>query len=158
MLFVGESNVARTIMAEALLVRLGGDAFEVFSAGRNPAAHIGAHTLEVLQQAGCPTAELRPKSWNDFVTPSAPTIDVVVTLDDALKNGPFPIWYNKPVHVHWSFANPLLLAQNDGELQGTHRRLYGDMEQQILKLAALNLQDLSPYALQTKLMSIAPKG
>lgn len=156
-LFVGESNTARSIIAEALLSRLGGNAFQVFSAGRNPAAHLGAHTLEVLKQAGCPTESLRPKSWNEFVSPSAPTLDVVITLDEGLKNGPFPIWYNKPVHVHWPFANPQALSHNDSELQGAHRRLYGDMEQQMLKLAGLKLAGLSNYALQTKLMSITPK-
>ena len=158
MLFVGEANSARSIIAEALLARLGGGAFQVFSAGRNPVGHISAHALEALEQAGSDTSGLRPKSWNEFVTPTAPTLDVVVTVESALKNGPFPIWYSNPVYVHWPFANPQTLSHGDRERQGAHRRLYGDMEQQILKLTALDLKGLSGHALKAKLDTIAPKG
>lgn len=145
-------------MAEALLTRLGGGAFQVFSAGRAPGGQISAHTLETLKQAGYDTSALYPKSWKTFVSPSAPTMDVVVTLDDALKNGPFPIWYTKPVYAHWPFVNPQTSAHNDQERQGAHRRLFGDMEQQMLKLAALNLKGLGPAALQARFASIAPKA
>ena len=155
---VGEGNVARSIMAEALLARLGGSAFQGFSAGRNPASHINAHAQEVLNQAGCHTPGLRPKSWNEFVTFAAPTLDIVVTVESALKNGPFPIWYSNPVYVHWPFANPQTLAHGDNERQGAHRLLYIAMEQQIRKLAALDLKGLSGNALKAKLDAIVPKG
>ena len=158
MLFVGEANSSRSIMAEALLNRSGGGAFRVFSAGHKPANILSAHTLETLKQAGYDTSALRPKSWNDFVTPSAPTLHVVVTLDDALKKGPYPIWYSSPVHVHWPFINPQAVAGGDAELKGAHRRLYGDMEQQILKLLGLDLTGLEPAQLKTKLAAIAPRG
>ncbi|HEY9164106.1 MAG TPA: arsenate reductase ArsC [Magnetovibrio sp.] len=158
MLFVSEGNAARSIMAEALLKRLGSRTFQVFSAGRKPADHLNAHTLETLKQAGYDTSELRPKSWDMFVTPSAPTLHVVVTLDDAMKKGPFPIWYCNPMHVHWPFADPQAVAGGDAERKGAHRRLYGDMEQQILKLLGLDLTGLNDYALKAKLSFIAPKG
>lgn len=158
MLFVSEGNAARSIMAEALLTRLGARTFQVFSAGHKPADHLNAHTLETLKQAGYDTSELRPKSWNTFVTPSAPTLHAVVTLDDALKKGPLPIWYCSPVHVHWPFVDPQSAMGDDVERKGAHRRLYGDMEQQILKLLSLDLTGLSGYALKAKLTAIAPKG
>lgn len=145
-------------MAEALLRRLGGDAFEVYSAGRNPAKQISAHTLETLRQAGYPTDDLHPKSWQVFVKPTAPALQVVITMDEALKRGPFPIWFSNPVYVHWPFADPQTVPGGDMERRGAYRRLYGNMEQQILKLAGLNVKDLNPHALKGKLDSIAPNG
>ena len=144
-------------MAEALLRRLGRGAFEVFSAGNRPANQVSAHTLETLRQAGYDVSTLQAKSWDVFVKPTAPNLDVVVSLDKSLKNGPFPIWYSNPVHVHWPFVDPLTLGTEDGERQGAHRRLYGDMEQQILKLMGLNLIGLADHALRDKLATIAPK-
>lgn len=144
-------------MAEALLTRLGRGAFHVFSAGNRPANQVSAHTLETLRQAGYDVSNLEAKSWNVFVKPTAPNLDVVVTLDPSLKNGPFPIWYSNPVHVHWPFVDPHTLGGDDTQRKGAHRRLYGDLEQQILKLLGLNLAGLDGYALRDKLSAIAPK-
>ena len=145
-------------MAEALLARFGGEAYQAFSAGRNPDRQVSAHAHETLKQAGFNTVNLRSKSWDEFVAPTAPTIDIVVTLDHALKDGPFPIWHNKPVFAHWPFDNPRNLSQNDQERQGMHRRLFSSLEQQILKLTSLNLNGLGSYAMTTKLSAIGPKG
>lgn len=145
-------------MAEALLARFGGDAYQAFSAGRKPGLHVSAYAHETLKQAGFNTANLRSKSWNEFVTPTAPTIDIVVTLDHVLKDGPFPIWYNKPVFAHWHFDNPQKLSQNDQERQSMYRRLFSSLENQILKLTSLNLNGLGSYTMTTKLSVIGPKG
>jgi len=144
-------------MAEALLGRLGGKAFQAFSAGRSPAGQLGAHTSETLKQAGYDISSLYPKSWNTFVSPTAPALHVVVTLDDALKNGPFPAWFSVPVYVHWPFANPHAAPGGDQERQGAHRRLYSAMEQQMLSLTGLGVKGLTGSALKAKLASIAPK-
>lgn len=161
-LFLSEANAARSIMAEALLARLGGETYQAFSAGRNPGrtpgSKVSAHALETLKLAGFNTVNLRSKSWNEFVTPTAPTIDIVVTLDHALEGGPFPIWHNKPVFAHWPFDNPQKLSQNDQERQGMHRRLFSSLEHQILKLTSLKLDGLGSYAMTTKLNAISPKG
>jgi len=156
-LFAGEANAARTIIAEALLRRLGGEAFGAYSAGRNPALNIHGHTLETLKQAGYVTDNLYPKSWQEFVRPTAPALHVVVTMDEALKRGPFPIWFSDPVYVHWPYSDPQAVAEGDMERRGAYRRLYGDLEQQILKLTGMNLKGLSPYALKDRLDAIAPK-
>jgi len=156
-LFAGEANAARTIIAEALLRRLGGEAFRAFSAGRNPAFNIHGHTLETLKQAGYVTDNLYPKSWQEFARPTAPALHVVVTMDEALKRGPFPIWFSDPVYVHWPYPDPQVVAEGDMERRGAYRRLYGDLEQQILKLTGMNLKGLSPYALKDRLDAIAPK-
>lgn len=156
MLFLGERNGVRTIYAEALLKRLGRSAFEVYSAGRNPSDHISAHALETLSQAGYDMSAMRPQSWNVFVTYTSPTLDVVITLEDDLKDGPFPIWYCDPVYVHWPFPSPEQAGADDATRRAAYRRLYGVMEQQILKMMGLDLTDVEPSVLRQRLQSIAP--
>jgi arsenate reductase len=78
-------------------------------------------------------------------------------MDEALKRGPFPIWFSDPVYVHWPYPDPQVVAEGDMERRGAYRRLYGDLEQQILKLTGMNLKGLSPYALKDRLDAIAPK-
>lgn len=154
---MGERNTARTIYAEALLGRLGGGVFDIHSAGRNPVDQISAHAIETLSQAGYDVANLKPKSWKTFEHYMSPNLDVIITLDDALKNGPFPIWYSNPVYVHWSFADPNKACVDDASCRETYRRLYGVMEQQILKMTGLKLQGLSPSDLRQKLQAIQPQ-
>jgi len=155
-LFLDKDNAARSILAEALLRRLGGGAFDVYSAGRAPAAKIDAHALETLGQAGCDVEPLHTKSWTEFAAASAPGLDIVVTLAEALKDGPFPAWFSNPVHAHWPFPDPV---QEDGDAarRAAFRRLYGAMEQQILKMTALDLDGLAADDLRQRLRSIAPE-
>ena len=141
-------------MAEAIAGRIVRQAVSPYSAGREPASVVSAHALETLKQAGYDTEGLEPKSWNSFVNFSAPSLHVVVTMDDALKNGPFPIWYSSPVHVHWPFADPE--AGGGMDKQEVYRRLYGALEQQMLKLAGLDLSGLDGNALKARLQAIAP--
>ncbi len=155
-LFACENNAGRSVMAEALLARVGRGAFQGFSAGRNPGTQISAYAAETLQQAGYDTKDLRAKNWNEFVNPNAPRLDVVVTLDDKLKNGPFPIWFSDPVHVHWGFSDPDATSGGEGERRNAYRRLFGRLEQQMLKFAGLPLTGLNAQQLKLRLMSIAP--
>lgn len=143
-------------MAEAIAKRIAYKSVAPYSAGRAPAPLANARALETLQQAGYDTAGLEPKSWNTFASFSAPTLHVVVTLDEALKKGPFPIWYSTPVLVHWPFADPEAGAVSDMEKQEAFRRLYGALEQQMLKLSGQDLTGLDESALKSRLQAIAP--
>ena len=51
-LFVCEANSIRSIMAEAILNRFGGDRFTAFSAGFEPAAELHPLTVEMAQASG----------------------------------------------------------------------------------------------------------
>lgn len=144
-------------MAEALLNKLGRGQFHAFSAGSEPKDQVNANAIETLSQAGYDTQELRSKSWNEFVTVHAPRLDAVITLCDSANKARCPIWYSTPVQVHWSFADPDQVV-GDGARVAAFRRLFGDMEQQILKLTALDLKGLGGNALKAKLASIAPKS
>jgi arsenate reductase len=64
-LFLGSRNAARTILAEALLRRLGGARFNAYSAGARPARQPMPEVLGRLRRLGCDRATRRAStsSW-----------------------------------------------------------------------------------------------
>ncbi len=61
-LFICEHNSGRSQMAEAYLKKLGGDAFEVESAGFEPAERVNPLVIEVMKEEGIDLSEKRPQS------------------------------------------------------------------------------------------------
>jgi len=155
-LFLCPGNACRSIMAEALLNTVGQGRFCAFSAGNNPTGAIDSYVKETLKQVGYDTSGQFPKSWNTFTVSSAPRLDAVITLAASLRSIQLPVWYSNPVHVHWDMTNPELVEGEDGERTGAFRRCYGDMEQQMLKLAGLKTDGVRGQGLLRLLQSIAP--
>jgi len=155
-LFVCTTNASLSIMAQAMLNKIGRGRFQAFSAGVHPGGGVNEHALETLKQTGYDIVDLHTKSWNDFAAPLAPRLDVVVSLDDAARDERHPIWFSNPVHVHWGFADPAEVLGGDAETIAAFRRCFGDLEQQMLKLSARDVDGLSGAALKTQFESISP--
>jgi len=155
-LFVSTRNSSRSIMAEALLNKLGRKAFQAFSAGRKPHGNVNAFTLEILKQTGYDTSNLRSKSWDDFATIQAPRLDAVIVIDGDGNKERYPIWFSDPVIVRWNFADVDSIQGTDQERQYAYRRLFGEMEQQILKLTGLDISKARGADLENRLKRIAP--
>ncbi|PHS79737.1 MAG: hypothetical protein COB59_00145 [Rhodospirillaceae bacterium] len=156
LLFVSAGNSSRSIMAEALLEKLGRNGFKAYSAGSKPVGSINALTLETLKQTGYDTSALRSKSWNEFATIQAPRVDAVITLDDGQINDRFPIWFSDPVIVRWDFAKVDGTQTDATERQYAYRRLFGEMEQQILRLTGQDLAKVRGADLESRLKKISP--
>ena len=77
-LFLCTGNSARSVLAEATLRAWAGNRFKVFSAGSQPTGTVNPFALAQLQAEGISTAGLRSKSWDEFTTPGAPRMDLVV--------------------------------------------------------------------------------
>ena len=71
-LFLCTGNSARSIMAEAILNRLGQGKFRAYSAGSHPNGRLNPHTIQLLQSLDYDTSAFRSKSWNEFAKPGAP--------------------------------------------------------------------------------------
>src|SRR3546814_989738 len=74
-LFLCTGNSARSILAEALLNRLGEGRFRAFSAGSFPKGDVHPQALSLLNELGFETQDLRSKSWDEFSQPGAPRFD-----------------------------------------------------------------------------------
>lgn len=102
-LFICSANSARSLMAEALLSELAGDAFEVASAGTTPEApHPMA--LRALRDAGLPTKGLRSKALNEV---SSPHWDYVIMLCEKATRECGAV-IPTAQHIAWDFADPVV--------------------------------------------------
>jgi arsenate reductase (thioredoxin) len=117
-------NSARSILSEALLnhwaLRLGRD-LRAFSAGSSSGGNVNPLAIEALQAAGVDTAGLRSKSWNEFASPGAPEMRVVITVCDNAAAEACPIWPGSPVKMHWGLPDPsTALGGDEGKQRAFH--------------------------------------
>jgi arsenate reductase (thioredoxin) len=128
-LFLCRANSARSVMAEALLRELGGDRFEAFSAGIEPADDVHPLTLAQLRPTMGDLGRVRPKSWNVYTKADAPVMDVVIAMCEEAGEAHAPAFPGKPIFCEWNFADPLAAGSDDAE----QRRLFELVFRQILR-------------------------
>jgi arsenate reductase (thioredoxin) len=127
-LFLCTHNSARSILAEALLNQLGQGRFIGHSAGSTPRVNGQPNPLALatLQEAGIDTAGLRSKSWNMFLGPKAPPVDLVITVCGNADQA-CPLFPGAVARVHWGYADP---SAGDGD-DDIKRAAFADTLQQM---------------------------
>ena len=71
-LFLCTGNSARSILAEAIMSRVGQGRFKAYSAGSQPKGEVHPYTLDLLRQMNIDTGFARSKDWDEFTLPGAP--------------------------------------------------------------------------------------
>jgi arsenate reductase len=130
-LFLCTGNSARSILAEALLNRLGDGRFQAFSAGSAPKGAVHPVAIETLVAHGLPTAGFRSKSWDEFAGPHAPKMDYIFTVCDNAARETCPIWPGRPATDHWSLPDPAAVTESVEEQRRAFEATYSDLERRI---------------------------
>src|ERR1700692_1410568 len=76
-LFLCTGNSARSIIAEAILNKVGAGNFRAYSAGSQPKGQVNPHAISLLRSLGYDLSGVRSKSWQEFARLGAPALDFV---------------------------------------------------------------------------------
>lgn len=153
-LFLCTGNSARSIMAEAILSKVGVGRFRAYSAGSQPKGQLHPETLQLLQGLGYDTSRFRSKSWDEFTAPDAPELDFVFTVCDNAAAETCPVWPGQPMTAHWGIPDPALATGSAAEVALAFKDAYRMLNQRIGIFTQLPLRSLDQLTLQTKLREI----
>ncbi|MGP1356451.1 arsenate reductase ArsC, partial [Roseicyclus sp.] len=148
-LFICTGNSARSIFAESILRKEGGDRFEAHSAGTRPRSELNPFALEVLRQKGHDVSVLRAKNVAEFQGEGAPRFDFVFTVCNQAANEECPPWIGQPVSAHWGMPDPVKAEGTDAEKALAFQQAYGALRNRILAFTALPLDALDRISLQS---------
>jgi ArsR family transcriptional regulator, arsenate/arsenite/antimonite-responsive transcriptional repressor / arsenate reductase (thioredoxin) len=150
-LFLCTHNSARSIIAEAILERIGKGKFKAYSAGNDPAAAPMPDVLDRLKVLGHDVSGLRSKSWNEFMGPAAPRMDFVITLCDTVAGQVCPEFGNRPVTAAWPFPDPAKFHGSEIEKTTLLNELYGMIRRRLEAFSSLPFASLDRMALKARL-------
>ena len=156
--FLCTGNSARSILAEAILERLGEGRFCAHSAGSHPKGRVHPMALELLRERGYETGGLRSKRWDELAAPGAPALDFVFTVCDNAAGEACPVWPGQPVTAHWGIEDPAACEGPAAKQRRLFERAYGELERRIAALTALDLESLDRRSLQRRLAEIHETG
>ena len=153
-LFLCTGNSARSILAEAILGKLGAGRFHACSAGSQPKGQVNPHTLQLLQSLGYDTSNFRSKSWSEFTGPDAPVLDFVFTVCDNAAGESCPVWPGQPMTAHWGVPDPAEVKGTPAEIALAFKDAYRMLHHRIGIFTALPIRSLDQLSLQQRLKEI----
>ena len=153
-LFLCTGNSARSVMAEAILNRVGLGKFRAFSAGSRPKGQVHPETLRLLRSLHYDTSGVRSKSWSEFAEPGAPLLDFVFTVCDNAAGETCPLWPGQPMTAHWGIPDPAEATGTPAEKALAFKDAYRMLERRIGIFVSLPLRSLDQLSLQNKLREI----
>jgi arsenate reductase (thioredoxin) len=137
LLFLCTANSARSQMAEALLGRRAGDAFDGESAGV-VAGGVDPLTVRALGEVGIDWTAAKSRSMSAVLDRS---FDVVVTVCDEAREA-CPVFPGASRLVHWSFDDPAAAVGTDQQRLAAFRRVRDEIDARIQ--SALAAGELAP--------------
>ncbi|GEC35850.1 arsenate reductase ArsC [Sinorhizobium fredii] len=153
-LFLCTGNSARSILAEAILNRLGQGKFKAYSAGSQPKGEVHPYALQLLKTLNHDTGFARSKSWEEFAVPEAPQMDFVFTVCDNAANEACPVWPGQPMTAHWGVPDPAAAEGTEAEKHFAFDDTYRMLNNRISIFISLPMTSLDKLALQRRLNEI----
>ena len=154
-LFLCTGNSARSIFGEYLLKRLGGEGFDVFSAGSFPTGKVNPLAIEVLKDVyHIDAIGARSKSWEEF---GDLEFDFVITVCDNARES-CPIWPGQPIIAHWGVPDPALAEGSDEEKLKQFKQAAQTLNRRIELFCSLPIEKLDRMKLDRLVKEIGGKG
>lgn len=153
-LFLCTQNSARSIMAEALLDKIGRGRFHAYSAGAEPARAPMPEVIERLKALDHDVSRLRCKSWDEFKGPDAPRMDFIIALCDVPSGQFCPDLAGQYVSAAWPLPDPAQFKGSATERTTLLNELYAMIRRRIEIFTSLPFQSLDRMALKARLDEI----
>jgi arsenate reductase len=153
-LFLCTGNSARSIIAEAILNKIGQGTFRAYSAGSQPKGQVNPHTITLLRGLGYDTTGFRSKSWSEFAQAGAPALDFVFTVCDNAAGEACPVWPGQPMTAHWGIPDPAEAQGTDAEIAAAFLDAYRMLIRRIELFTALPIAKLDQMTLRSRLHEI----
>ncbi len=153
-LFLCTGNSARSILAEAILNRLGQGRFKAYSAGSQPQGKVHPLALDQLRRTNHDVSEARSKNWDEFAGDDAPKMDFVFTVCDNAAAETCPIWPGQPVTAHWGLPDPAAAEGSEAEQRLAFSETYKALTNRLSIFINLPLEELDKLSLQKRLDEI----
>lgn len=104
---------------------------------------------------GISAAGVRSKSWDEFASPDAPRMRVVITVCDSAAREICPIWPGSPVKVHWAYPDPSNAPGDEAARQSAYDVTRQAIGYRMLQLLRLPLASIDDAPLQAALLEIS---
>ena len=125
-LFLCTHNSARSQMAEGLLRSLGGDTFEVFSAGTE-ATFVRPLALKAMAELGIDISKQQSKTLDRYL--NEPFAEVITVCDTAAEM--CPVFPGAEKRRHWSLEDPSKATGTEEEQLAVYRRVRDELQSRI---------------------------
>src|SRR6266851_8192539 len=125
-LFLCTHNSARSQMAEGMLRHLGGERFEVFSAGTE-ATRVRPLAIPAMAELGIDISGQHSKTLDRYV--NEPFDEVITVCDTAAEV--CPVFPGAVRRRHWSFEDPSRATGSDAELLEVYRQVRDEISSRI---------------------------
>ena len=151
-LFLCADNSARSILAEALLTRLGAGRFAAFSAGYTVTETVSPHALGLLEKMKYSADRFYAKQMAALMEAKDPGFDFIIRLSpDRRGSGRLPQFKGRPVITDWHMPDPCDVSGSSGAMATAYDDIFNHLAARLDALANLSEACLTGPQIQTLL-------
>ena len=151
-LFLCTHNSARSILAEALLNRLGAGRFEAWSAGYDPVPAISPYALALLHKINYNSTRLATKPITAVMGKYDPAFDFVIRLcPDRRGSSRNPQFKGSPILVDWYLPDPCDVMGSSATIAAAYADVFNILAGRIDVLANLSVANLQSDTIGARL-------
>lgn len=128
-------NSCRSQMAEGYLRNMGGNLFDVVSAGLEPSM-VNPRAIQVMAEDGIDISSHSSKNVDLF---TGQEFDYIITVCDNAKER-CPIFPGKGKRIHWSFRDPADATGSEEEILAVFRTVREQIKEKLTEFVAKSIK------------------